>query len=186
MRTGINARAVSPGEVHETIAGHMLADGFDVVLDLENSRGARLHDSRSGKSFLDLFTCFASSPIGYNHPRMREPEFVDKLGRVAVNKPSNSDLYTVEMAEFVDAFGRLATPKELPHLFFVSGGTLACDANCNYDTLACTFCGDGSRNGNEVCEGADFGGETCISQGFTGGALLCDGSCAYDTSACTF
>ena len=125
MRTGINARAVSPGEVHETIAGHMLADGFDVVLDLENSRGARLYDSRSGKSFLDLFTCFASSPIGYNHPRMREPEFVDKLGRVAVNKPSNSDLYTVEMAEFVDAFGRLATPKELPHLFFVSGGTLA-------------------------------------------------------------
>jgi L-lysine 6-transaminase len=125
MHTGINARAVSPGEVHATIRSHMLADGFDVVLDLEKSRGTRLYDSRSGKWFLDLFTCFASSPIGFNHPRVREAAFVEKLGRVAVNKPSNSDLYTVEMAEFVDAFGRLAARKELPHLFFISGGTLA-------------------------------------------------------------
>jgi L-lysine 6-transaminase len=125
MHTRINARAVSPAEVHATIGDHMLADGFDVVLDLEKSEGTRLYDSRSGTWFLDLFTCFASSPIGFNHPKMREPAFVDKLGRVAVNKPSNSDLYTVEMAEFVDAFGRLAAPKELPHLFFISGGALA-------------------------------------------------------------
>jgi L-lysine 6-transaminase len=125
MHTGINARAVPPAEVHTTIRSHMLADGFDFVLDLEKSKGTRLYDSRSGKWYLDLFTCFASSPIGFNHPKMREPDFVGRLGAVAVNKPSNSDLYTVEMAEFVDAFARLATPKELPHLFFVSGGTLA-------------------------------------------------------------
>jgi L-lysine 6-transaminase len=125
MPTGINARAVTPARVHEMIAGHMLADGFDVVLDLERSRGARLYDSRSERWLLDLFTCFASSPIGFNHPKMRESSFLDKLGRAAVNKPSNSDLYTVEMAEFVDAFARLAAPKELPHLFFISGGALA-------------------------------------------------------------
>jgi L-lysine 6-transaminase len=125
MHTGINAGAVSPADVHSTIRSHMLADGFDVVLDLEKSRGTRLYDSRSGEWFLDLFTCFASSPIGFNHPKMRETTFVEKLGRVAVNKPSNSDLYTVEMAEFVDAFARLAAPKALPHLFFVSGGALA-------------------------------------------------------------
>lgn len=125
MRTGANARTVAPDKVHETIGEHMLADGFDVVFDLEKSKGSYLHDSRTGKSYLDFFTCFASSPIGFNHPKMRDPEFVAKLGRVAVNKPSNSDLYTVEMAEFVDAFGRLATPPELPHLFFVSGGALA-------------------------------------------------------------
>ena len=56
---------------------------------------------------------------------MRDPDFVAKLGRVAVNKPSNSDLYTVEMAEFVETFGHLAAPPELPHLFFISGGALA-------------------------------------------------------------
>jgi L-lysine 6-transaminase len=125
MRTGANARTVAPDKVHETIAAHMLADGFDVVLDLENSRGSYLHDSRSGKDFLDFFTCFASSPIGFNHPKMLDAGFIAALGRAAVNKPSNSDLYTVEMAEFVDAFGTLAKPPELPHLFFVSGGALA-------------------------------------------------------------
>ncbi len=120
-----NRVTVTPDKVHETIAGHMLADGFDVVLDLEKSKGTRLYDSRSGRYLLDFFTCFASSPIGFNHPRMVEPDFVRKLGRVAVNKPSNSDLYTTEMAEFVETFGTLAAPPELPNLFFVSGGALA-------------------------------------------------------------
>jgi L-lysine 6-transaminase len=122
---GIAARAIGPGSVHEAIGAHMLADGYDIVLDLEKSRGSYLHDARAGKRYLDFFTCFASSPIGFNHPKMTTPEFVEKLGRVAVNKPSNSDLYTVEMAEFVDTFGRLAALPELPHLFFISGGALA-------------------------------------------------------------
>jgi L-lysine 6-transaminase len=125
MQTGVNTPAVRPNKVHDTIATHMLADGFDIVLDLEKSRGTHLYDSRSGRRYLDFFTCFASSPIGFNHPKMRDPDFVAKLGSVAVNKPSNSDLYTVEMAEFVEAFGRLATPPELPLLFFISGGALA-------------------------------------------------------------
>ncbi|MBD3367321.1 MAG: L-lysine 6-transaminase [Candidatus Eisenbacteria bacterium] len=120
-----NTRTITPDKVHETLGSHMLADGFDIVLDLEKSRGARIHDSRSGKDFLDFFTCFASSPIGFNHPKLTTQEFIEKLGRVSVNKPSNSDLYTIEMAEFVDAFARLAAPKALPHLFFVSGGALA-------------------------------------------------------------
>jgi L-lysine 6-transaminase len=121
----VNKVTVTPDKVHETIAGHMLADGFDVVLDLEKSKGTRLYDSRSGRYILDFFTCFASSPIGFNHPRLTEPSFVEKLGRVAVNKPSNSDLYTTEMAEFVETFGTLAAPPELPNLFFISGGALA-------------------------------------------------------------
>lgn len=116
---------ITPDKVHDTIAAHMLADGFDIVFDLEKSRGSYLHDARSGRSYLDFFTCFASSPIGYNHPGLLHPGFLKKLARVSVNKPANSDLYTVEMAEFVDTFGRLAAPQELPHLFFIEGGALA-------------------------------------------------------------
>jgi L-lysine 6-transaminase len=116
---------ITPDRVHDTIASYMLADGFDIVFDLEKSHGSYLHDARSGKSYLDFFTCFASSPIGYNHPGLTEPGFLKRLTRVAVNKPANSDLYTVEMAEFVDAFGRLAAPQELRHLFFIEGGALA-------------------------------------------------------------
>ncbi len=120
----VTLNRIAPGSVHETLRRSILADGFDVVLDLDKSHGVRLHDSRSGKSFLDMFSCFASAPLGFNHPRLVDPEFVAKLGHVAVTKPSNSDLYTVEMAEFVDTFARLAAPPTLPHLFFVEGGTL--------------------------------------------------------------
>ena len=115
---------VAPEQVHEVLRHSMLADGFDVVLDLDQSHGVRLYDAKRRRAYLDLFSCFASAPLGFNHPRLTEPEFVARLGRVAVTKPSNSDLYTVEMAEFVDAFARLAAPAGLPHLFFVEGGTL--------------------------------------------------------------
>ena len=120
----ITMNRIMPGNVHETLRRSILADGFDVVLDLDKSHGVWLYDARGQKRYLDMFSCFASAPLGFNHPRLVEPEFVAKLGRVAVGKPSNSDLYTVEMAEFVDTFARLATPSYLPHLFFVEGGTL--------------------------------------------------------------
>ena len=115
---------VTPETVHSTLQRTMLADGFDIVLDLERSKGVRLYDAKRRRSYLDMFSCFASAPLGFNHDRLIEPEFVAKLGRVAVHKPSNSDLYTVEMAEFVDAFARLAQPPELPHAFFIEGGAL--------------------------------------------------------------
>jgi L-lysine 6-transaminase len=115
---------ITPANVHETLARTMIADGFEVVLDLERSHGVRLYDARTRRTYLDMFSCFASAPLGFNHPRLTEPEFVARLGRIAVNKPSNSDLFTVEMAEFVDTFRRLAQPAELPHLFVIEGGAL--------------------------------------------------------------
>jgi L-lysine 6-transaminase len=59
-----------------------------------------------------------------NHPGMKAPEFTRKLLRAALHNPSNSDVYTVEMAEFVETFGTHAMPGYLPHLFLVAGGTL--------------------------------------------------------------
>lgn len=115
---------VTPENVHATLARVMLADGFDLVLDWERSRGVRLYDSKHQRTFLDMFSCFASAPLGFNHPRLLEPEFVAKLGRIAVNKPSNADVYTVEMAEFVDTFRRVTQPAGMPHVFFIEGGAL--------------------------------------------------------------
>ena len=118
--------AVSPGQVHETIARHMLADGFDLVLDLDASTGSTLVDARDGTRYLDLFTFFASSALGMNHPALiDDAEFRDELARVAMNKPSNSDIYTVPMARFVETFARVLGDPALPHLFFVDGGALA-------------------------------------------------------------
>ena len=116
--------SISPETVHETLSRHLLVDGFDLVLDLEKSQGRRLWDARGERWYLDLFSCFATLPVRLNHPKMREPGFVAKLTRAALANPANSDIYTVEMAEFVDAFGRMAMPGYLPHLFLVAGGSL--------------------------------------------------------------
>jgi len=116
---------IKPTEVHKTLSKHMLADGFDLVLDLKKSKGCRIYNSRAGKYMLDCFSFFASAPLGCNHPKLTTPEFIKKMGELAVNKPTNSDLYTTEMAEFVDAFRKHAVPDYFKHLFFVSGGALA-------------------------------------------------------------
>lgn len=117
--------SIKPTEVHKTLSKHMLADGFDLVLDLKKSNGCRIYNSRAGKYMLDCFSFFASAPLGCNHPKLTTPEFIKKMGELAVNKPTNSDLYTTEMAEFVDAFRKHAVPDYFEHLFFVSGGALA-------------------------------------------------------------
>lgn len=46
---------ISPTEVHSTLAKHILADGFEMVLDLKRSQGRRLVDAKTGKTYLDLF-----------------------------------------------------------------------------------------------------------------------------------
>ena len=96
---------VAPADVHATIARHMLADGYELVLDLDASVGSDLVDARDGTHYLDLFTFFASSALGMNHPALTSREALEELGRIAVNKPSNSDIYTVPMARFVETFG---------------------------------------------------------------------------------
>lgn len=120
--SGVN---IEPGKVHDTLDKSMLVDGYPFVLDLEKSHGTWLYDSVTGKEYLDFFTFFASSALGYNHPALASDEFLKKLGNTAVNKVSNSDLYTKEMAEFVETFHRIAVPDYLPNLFFISGGALA-------------------------------------------------------------
>ena len=114
-----------PADVHRTLARTILADGLDLVFDYEKSHGSWLHDSRSGREYLDFLTFFGSNPIGYNHPRMKDAEFLRILNRVAQLKPSLSDLYTVEYAWFVETLQRLAMPAHFKYAFFVEGGALA-------------------------------------------------------------
>ncbi len=117
--------SITTQNVHEILGKYILADGFDMVFDLDKSQGSYIYDSRTGKRYLDLFTFFASSPVGHNHPRFMTPEMLEHFGRVAVNNVTNSDLYTIEMANFVDAFFKHTVPSSFKHGFFVSGGALA-------------------------------------------------------------
>jgi L-lysine 6-transaminase len=125
MTTTTANPSIAPSEVHDAIARHMLADGYELVLDLAKSQGSTLVDARDGSEYLDLFTFFASSALGMNHPALTTDDAVAELGHVAVNKPSNSDVYTVPMARFVETFARALGDPALPHLFFIDGGGLA-------------------------------------------------------------
>jgi len=108
--------------VHERLGKHILADGYSIVMDIEKSHGSYIVDE-NGHEYLDMFSMFGSGSIGYNHPHLIKN--TDFLGRMAVNKPTVSDIYTEQYADFVDTFERVAIPKELPYTFFVSGGALA-------------------------------------------------------------
>jgi len=73
------------------------------------------------------------------------------------------------------------------------GGTLACAADCTFDTSQCnaaSTCGDGVIEGAEVCDGNNLGGTTCLDsqfpEPFTSGALQCASDClSFDTSMCS-
>ena len=124
--TALLGQPLAPADVHAVLGRSLLVDGFDLVLDLSASRGSTLVDARDGRAYLDLFTFYASSALGMNHPALTEdPLFREELLEAALNKPANSDVYSVPMARFVEVFARVLGDPRLPHLFFVEGGALA-------------------------------------------------------------
>lgn len=123
---GMTAVLSEANWVREVLSRSMLVDGFDLVLDLTRSAGSYLVDARDDRRYLDMFTFFASSALGMNHPALADDEeFRADLVAAALNKPSNADVYTVAMARFVETFARVLGDPALPHLFFVDGGALA-------------------------------------------------------------
>lgn len=118
--------SISPEKVQDTLNRHILADGYDLTFDMERSQGVHIYDSKNKARLLDFFTCFASVPLGYNHPKMvNDEEFKKNLMLAALTNPSNSDIYTTQYAQFVDTFSRVGIPDYLPHAFFIAGGSLA-------------------------------------------------------------
>jgi L-lysine 6-transaminase len=120
------AAAVSPEDVHDVLAQHVLTDGFRLVYDTTASHGSWLVDAQTGDEYLDLYTFFASAPLGSN-PRglADDADFMAELAAAAANKPANPDMYTTHYARFVETFARVLGDPALPHLFFVEGGALA-------------------------------------------------------------
>jgi len=116
---------IKPEDVHNLLARKMLVDGFHLIYDLDKSHDCYLHVAKTGQELLDFYSFFASWPLTHNHPKMKDPKFLEQLARVASVNPANADVYTVEMAQFVTTFERVAVPKIFKYLFFISGGSLA-------------------------------------------------------------
>jgi L-lysine 6-transaminase len=116
---------IKPDQVQNVLKKYMLVDGFDITIDLNQSTTSHLLDSRTNKKLLDFFTFIASNPLGMNHPKLNNEEFIKQIGKVAISKPSLSDVYAKEQAEFVDTFFKIAVPEYFKYVFFIEGGALA-------------------------------------------------------------
>ena len=108
--------------VRATLGKHILADGHEPVMDMEKSHGSWLVDECDGSEYLDMFSMFASGAVGYNHPDIQAGK--DRLTAAALYKPTLSDIYNIQYAEFVEKFSNTAIPEYLPHAFFIEGGAL--------------------------------------------------------------
>ena len=110
-------------EIKNILSKNILADGFDVVIDLDKSHGSWIVDQRNGDEYLDMFSMYASGAVGYNHPYIVENQNI--LGKLAINKTTLSDIYNVYYADFLETFDKFAVPDYLKHAFFIDGGSLA-------------------------------------------------------------
>jgi L-lysine 6-transaminase len=123
MRYQINFR---PSDVYHILQRRILRDGLDLVMDLEKSHGVWIYDKLHNRELLDFFGCYATIPLGYNHPKMTEDEnFLKHLLHAAIINPTNADIYTEEYAHFMQVFERVAIPPYLKYAFFIAGGALA-------------------------------------------------------------
>ena len=114
---------INSKKVKQILGKHILADGFDPIIDLNKSQGSWIVDHRDGKKYLDMFSMYASGAIGYNHPHIVENKSI--LGEISINKTTLSDMYNVYYAEFLNTFSKIAIPKDLSNAFFIDGGSLA-------------------------------------------------------------
>ena len=122
---GFHMSHVTVDNAHATLEKWLVGDAMPLICDLQRSQGHYLHDARTGKDFLDFFSFFAARPLSFNHPKFKDKAFLERLQAAALHKPSNCDLYTLDYAQFVDAFANVAFGGEFPHLFFIEGGSPA-------------------------------------------------------------
>ncbi len=120
LPAGVDA-AVAVAELEK----HILVDGFKIVVDLERSHGARIVDAATGREMIDLYSFFASMPVGFNHPYFDQPEVQADLLIAARTKVANSDVYSTQYATFVNTFARVVGLPPLERYFFIEGGALA-------------------------------------------------------------
>ncbi len=125
VHQSVKQNKIQPDNVLSTLKNYMQVDGLDIVMDLDKSQGVYIYEARNNKPYLDLFSFVASNPIGMNHPKLNNPQFIEFIGKIALNKPSNSDIYYAEMAEFVKTFFDIAVPSYFKYSFFIEGGSMA-------------------------------------------------------------
>ncbi len=85
-----------------------------------------------------------------------------------------ADIGTSTCTDFLDIFGNPFTD-----------GDLGCSDDCaSFATSSCYTCGNGHKENPEECDSGDFGGNSCITWGFSAGSLICTADCRISTVNC--
>lgn len=117
--------SVSARQVTAELQKHVLLDGFRLVFDPEKSHGSIFVDAATKREFIDFYSFYASQPVGFNHPYFESPQVRADLLCAAKIKVANSDVYSVQYANFVKTFARVMSLAPLGRYFFVEGGAQA-------------------------------------------------------------
>ncbi len=91
----------------EELGRYVIATPYPFALDLAQCAGMWLA-TVDGQRLFDWAGYFGSKLIAHNHPRLYEPEYVERLVRAANNKVANPDFLTPECLEYYRLLYRLA------------------------------------------------------------------------------
>jgi L-lysine 6-transaminase len=88
-------------------SNYVVMQPYPFVIDLKKSHGMWIHTVDEDE-FFDWAGYYGSRLIGHNHPKMFEPDYVEKLIYAANNKMANPDFLTPECVEYYRKLYELA------------------------------------------------------------------------------
>lgn len=118
----------------DELSRYVIAQPKPFVIDLEKSQGMWLV-TIDGARLFDWAGYYASKLIGHNHPRLYEPDYLQRLARAANNKVANPDFLTPECLEYYRLLYELAPEcMRNPHLevYVVNSGAEAVENMMKY------------------------------------------------------
>ncbi len=91
----------------DELSHYVIAEPYPFVVDLEHSQGLWLA-TVDGDRIMDWCGLYGSKLIGYNHPRLYEPEYARQLVIAANTKMANPDFLTPQCLAYYRLLHRLA------------------------------------------------------------------------------
>ncbi len=94
-------------EMLSEMGRYVIAEPYPFALDLERCEGMWL-GTADGQRIFDWGGVYGSKLIGHNHPRLCEPDYLQRLCRAANNKVANPDLLARECLDYYRPIHSLA------------------------------------------------------------------------------
>lgn len=91
----------------DELSHYVIAEPKPFAVDIRKSRGIWLA-TVDGDQIMDWCGLYGSRLLGYNHPRLYEPDYLERLGFAANNKMANPDFLTQECLDYYRLLHRLA------------------------------------------------------------------------------